>query len=456
VKAAWGRRLAHDILLNVHRGESLDRELAQARKSAANAQEAGQIEELVKGALQWQNRYDFLIRHFSTKHPTEDPRVRGVMHLALHQLLASSGVPSYAAVHQAGELCRAVGRPRAVGYVNAVLQSVVRHVDSAEAASPLDAVHELFLDPTGEVVDYLTDWWSYPNWMVQRWLERYGEAETEQLLRHANQPPPVTLHVLPGHDRDQAQQTLADHDIIAAPVPDFERALRLETRLDRAALREVLVNMPQLLVQDAGAQQVVDWLTREGADLAKAEFPVADICAAPGGKAAHLRVLLTPDQPLLTMDLRPRRLRRTRKNRDRMELSGMPLLAGDGLNPPIRRASLAAVMLDGPCSGTGVGRHHPEGRWRLEYGTIADNGERLLGLARSAAELLVPGGRLYYATCSLEPEENEQVMTALLEGESLLEPDPDADGSWHRAWLPWRLATDGFFAARLRRRPGKD
>ena len=208
-------------------------------------------------------------------------------------------------------------------------------------------------------------------------------------------------------------------------------------------------------MQDAAAQALIDWLTRDGTDLSAAAAPMVDLCAAPGGKTAHLRRYLPDEEWLVAMDLRPRRLRRLRQNSRRLALAGTLALAGDGLRPPLRRGAFAAVLLDGPCAGTGVLRHHPEGRWRLRPETLARNHERLTGLLRAAVDLLQPGGALYYATCSLEPEENEQVLAAALAARDDLAPDPDPDGSWQRTWLPWRSGTDGFFAARLRRRdPG--
>ncbi len=123
-------------------------------------------------------------------------------------------------------------------------------------------------------------------------------------------------------------------------------------------------------------------------------------------------------------------------------------------SPPFRAGVFDTVLLDGPCSGTGVLRHHPEGRWRLKARQLAENGARLASLARAAAALLAPEGRLLYATCSLEPEENEQVVDALVApgAGAGLAPDPDAAGIWQRRWLPQETGTDGFFAARLRRR----
>jgi 16S rRNA (cytosine967-C5)-methyltransferase len=448
------RRQALDALLAVHAGRPLAGALSRLRHQLDDPRAAAAAEELVRGALQWQARYDHLVRHFSRRPGAIDPVVRGVLHLALHQLLTSRGVPAYAAVHQAGELVRSRQRARAVGYVNAVLQSVQRLIDGQPdgAVDPLAAVHPLFADLAPPRAGYLAAWWSHPGWLVERWCARFGDEATERLLRHANVPAPITLHVLPGHDRERAGELLAAAGAPSEPLAGFPRALQLTGRHDRAALRRLLAEIPGLIVQDAGAQAVVDWLTREGRDLAAAGAPVVDLCAAPGGKAVHLRSLVTTGVPVIAMDHRRRRLERVREHRDRLQLAGLTLLTGDGTRPPLVDGCAAAVLLDGPCSGTGVGRHHPEGRWRLRPGTLERNGVRLRALAVAAVDLLAPGGRLYYATCSLEPEENEAVIADLLTRRPDLEPDSDPDGRYERSWWPWETGSDGFYAARLRRR----
>jgi 16S rRNA (cytosine967-C5)-methyltransferase len=313
-------------------------------------------------------------------------------------------------------------------------------------------VQPLFDDLATSRADYLAAWWSHPGWLVQRWCARFGDDVTEQLLRHANTPAPVTLHVLPGHDRDQAHARLATAGVASEPVTGYPRALQLTDRHDRPTLRRILAEIPGLIVQDAGAQAVIDWLTREGRDLGVATAPVIDLCAAPGGKTVHLRSLVPDTVTVVAMDHHRRRLERVREHRDRLGLTGVQLLAGDGVRPPLVAGCADAALLDGPCSGTGVGRHHPEGRWRLRPGTLERNGARLRALAGAAVDLLAPGGRLYYATCSLEPEENEAVIADLLECRPDLMPDPDPDGRHERSWWPWETGTDGFYAARLQRR----
>jgi 16S rRNA (cytosine967-C5)-methyltransferase len=181
-----------------------------------------------------------------------------------------------------------------------------------------------------------------------------------------------------------------------------------------------------------------------------------DLCAAPGGKTFHVQRLWPVQYAVVAMDWSLPRLRLLKQTAKRIEAGALPVVLADGMAPPFREGCLGAVLLDGPCSGTGVLRRHPEGRWRLQAGDLQRFGRRLLALAQQASALLVPGGGLLYATCSLEREENEEVVEALLKADATLEPDPGLSGSsagrpW-RSWLPHETGTDGFFAAVLRKK----
>jgi 16S rRNA (cytosine967-C5)-methyltransferase len=444
VSAAPTRREALRTLLAVGAGEDLEHTLERSRRDLPPGEDPGFLTELVKGALQWQARYDHLVVAFSRRQPNADPRVLAILRLSLHQLLAMGGVPPYAAIHQAGELCRETGRVAAGGYVNGLLQAV--HREAGAGDDRLVRLRPRFPDPSRQPVDFLAAWHSLPRWLVERWHARFGFVACEALLAHTNRPPPVCLHVLAPGDPGAAAEALAAAGAPTTPGRHHPRALWLDERGKRTTLRDWLDAYPGLIVQDEGIQAATAWLAQ---DLSS---PVLDLCAAPGGKSVHLASLLPPDGSVVALDLRPRRLRRLQVTLGRLAEDRVHVVAGDGKQPPLRAGAFAAVLLDGPCSGTGVIRHHPEGRWRLQPEVLVRNAARLLELARAAADLLAPGGRLYYATCSLEPQENEEVVDALLASRPDLAPAPAADGLSRRAWLPHETGTDGFFAARLCRR----
>ena len=136
----------------------------------------------------------------------------------------------------------------------------------------------------------------------------------------------------------------------------------------------------------------------------------------------------------------------------RIETKRVDVLLADGGKAPFAPGTFAAVLLDGPCSGTGVLRHHPEGRWKLKARVPVLKGRALVDLAAAAVDLLAPGGMLMYGTCSLEQEENEAVIDALMKQRDDLEPAYASCGRWRRTWLPGEAQGDGFFAARMRKK----
>ncbi len=220
-------------------------------------------------------------------------------------------------------------------------------------------------------------------------------------------------------------------------------------RPDRRVIRELLDSHRQVIVQDASVQEATRWLG-EGLAVAPAGAPFVDLCAAPGGKTVNLgeragrtRLLVAMEPDAARMGLLAATMVRT----------GTPavLLRGDGLRAPLAPGSCGAVLLDGPCSGTGVLRRHPEARWRLKPSVIPAKAGVLRELAHRAVELLAPGGVLLYATCSLQEEENQLVVSDLMRAHPGLEGLEDEHGRWQRTWLPPSCPGDGFFAARLHR-----
>lgn len=447
------RDLAHGVLLAVAASRSLDTELDRAL-AAATPRDRGLLAELARGTLQWQGRYDHLLRRFCRRRPPAEPALLAVLRLGLHQLCGLDGVPPHAAVNETVELARRRCGEREAGFVNGLLQSVRREV-LGDAPPPAREVREArlrtwFDDLEPGTAKWQAAWHSHPLWLVERWRERHGPAAVEALCAWNNRPVPVTLHARRPAEVATVAAALAAQGVATAARAEAPRALELTAPLERARLAELLAARPELIVQDATVQEATAWLAQDAASQAGPDDVLADLCAAPGGKTA----LLAGWWPgrLVAADSTPQRTALLRATLKRIDAPAVGVLLGDGRRPALRPGALAAVLLDGPCSGTGVLRHHPEARLRLRPAHVTKSAERLAELAAAAADLLRPGGWLLYATCSLEPQENDEVVASLLRTRADLEPAPDDEGRWQRLWLPHEARGDGFFAARLRRR----
>jgi 16S rRNA (cytosine967-C5)-methyltransferase len=439
------RRLALDVLVAVDGGAPLESSLETALDRLADRRARDFLSELVRGSLRFRGRYDHLVNRLSHRPGMKrPPELQAVLRLSLHQLVGCDGVPAYAAVHQGAELCRAVVSPRFVPYVNALLQGAARAL--AAGGSPREALRSHFPDPGHDPAGWLTTWESHPRWLVERWLRRWEPAACAALCAHDNRAAPLTFHVLAPHDVEATAARLAAAGWPAARGSLHDRALVLAGRPGREELRALLAAEPGLIVQDEGAQAATAWLAAGGGAL------LLDLCAAPGGKTFHLRALGPASGLVVAMDRSRGRLALLVETAKRIEAAGLPVLLADGEAPPLRDGIWGAILLDGPCSGTGVLRHHPEGRWRLSARRLGESAARLRRLGLRAAGLLAPAGRLLYVTCSLEPEENGEVVRALVAADAGLEPDPHPDPAWERAWLPQETGSDGFYAARLRRK----
>ena len=434
------RDRAWTALLEIERGEGLETALDRALDTVTDPRDRALTAELIRGVLQWRRRYDRVIDSFA-RHPGRIRiGVRMALRLGLHQLLTLDRIPPHAAVDQSVRLARRAGGPSQSGFANGLLRSVHRRIEGKN--DPWLALESVFQDRSKDLAGYLSSWHSHPPWLVRRWLARHGEEATVALLEHNNSPPPVELHVLPGYDPaiEAAALSAFGHDVVAG---GHAASLQLTSRLTRDELGLMLAGRPGLIVQDGSVQQATEWLA------AGVAGPLLDMCAAPGGKTIHLRALLPQDCAITAIDIEPRRLERMKDNLARTLCEGVAVVAADGCRTPFGDGTFATVLLDGPCSGTGVLRHHPDGRWRVKAEALEDNRERLVALALEAARLLRPGGRLLFATCSLESEEGEEVLVELGRRGAGLIPESGADGDDVRRWNPWRDGGDGFFAARL-------
>ena len=438
-EATPSRQVALEAMRAIRAGELADRALAE-RVEALEIRDRAWVWELVMGVQRARGKLDYLLaRHVSRGLARLQPDVLDVLRLGAYQLVAMGGVPTYAAISQSVQLTRDAGAVAAAPLVNAVLRSLGREADSGE-------IETAFPDPAQDEIGWLTTAGSHPRWLVERWLARFGFAET-RALTDANDARPE-LFVRPvGIGTVEATQRLADAGVVVEAVAGAPDALRV---VPPAAPEDVFAVIPAV-VQDPAATLV----TRYAAIPAGAT--VADLCAAPGGKGV---VLAGEGARVLASDVSPQRLGRVAQTRARLGLTrALELLAADARRPPVRKGSFDAVLLDVPCTGTGTLRRHPDGKWRLRPEDLA----ALVALQReildAAAEVVKPGGVLVYATCSLEPEENEGQVEAFLARDDRFAPAPGdhgldpalTDGHGRLFALPQRTGFDGAFAARLLR-----
>jgi 16S rRNA (cytosine967-C5)-methyltransferase len=439
--ATPARRVALQTLRAVRGGELADRAL-EAADGTLEARDRAFTRELVYGTLRLRGRLDHILACFSTR-PLDrlDPDILDVLRLGAYQLTETSGVPSYAAVSESVELARHTAARGADGFVNAVLQSLRR--GAGECTFPaFDS------DP----VAHLTTWGSHPRWIVERWLAHFGAAATRRLVDIDNQRPRLYVRLL--GDPAAARQRLAGLGITAEPERVDGRALALEA----ADVARALQHSP-VIVQDPAAGLVASF------SAVPHHARVLDLAAAPGGKALALAAERAgSDRFVAAADISARRMARLRQNVARLSrpapagLDALPLalVVADARLPPFRCGDV--VLIDAPCTGTGTLRRHPDGRWRLQPQDLTALVSLQAELLDAAAGLVAPGGLLVYATCSLEPEENEaQVATFLVRHPFFaLEPGPVPDPALRHddgtlRVLPHQHGYDGAFAARLRR-----
>ncbi|MGH9794621.1 MAG: 16S rRNA (cytosine(967)-C(5))-methyltransferase RsmB [Candidatus Acidiferrales bacterium] len=457
------RRIAFDVLLRVERQRAFADELLFARlaEPKVKREDAALATGLVLGVLRWQRLLDFLIGRqlgaSAAKREAQpsaaksdparlDPEVRIALRLGLYQLRWLTRVPARAAVHESVELVKRARKSSAASLVNAVLRNAPREEAEALVAANL---------PLAERLAMLH---SHPTWLVERWLDVLGKEQTRALLVANNVPPRLTCAVAAGQSFDALAAELAADKCGAAPARWLRGAMEISGgSISRThAFRE-----GRMRIQDE-ASQMVALLLEVGAGAR-----VLDVCAAPGGKTLILAERAGLDGLIVAGDIHAHRLRAMRERLGATR--NVHLVALDAAQSLPFRGAFDAILVDVPCSGTGTLARNPEIRWRLEPADLLELQQKQQAILENAVAMLCPGGRLVYSTCSLEPEENEQVVEAVLSqhpglslvsgGAEALAPHlrPGAEAAklfdahgYFRTW-PHQHGTDGFFAAVLQR-----
>lgn len=444
------RRLAWKVLEAVAAGafadNALERELAKTNLAPLDR---GLATELAYGAIRQRLLLDAWIdAHGRLKANRQPPRLRWLLHVGLYQLLFSSRVPASAAVNTSVQLAKEAGFARLAPVVNGLLRAVARaHTPhKAEAARPLNPWQGLVLPDAA--ADSLALRHSLPPWLATQLLQWCRPEEAEAFGRSSNTPPALDLRI--NRRRSSRAQVLAAFGaagLTARALDDQEWGLCL------AAASGDLRGLPGFkeghwCVQDRTAQAIAPLLAPQPGQR------VLDACAAPGGKSTQLAELMDDQGEIWAVDRSEARLKKVVANAERLGMVSLQVLAADAADlleiRPQWRGYFDRILLDAPCSGLGTLARHADARWRIEPDTIAELVNQQQRLLERLAPLLQPAGRLVYATCTVHPQENGEVVDAFLASH------PSWQLVHQHQWWPAPQAGDGFYAAVLEPRHPDD
>lgn len=413
------RAAALDVLRRVRAGETFGAAHSAAVRGLSDA-DRRLTHEIAAGVLRSRVDLDRRLRPLVSGSWRGTPvDIKDLLRIGAYQLTRLHRVPAHAAVQVTVEVAKQTEGLRAAGLVNAVLRRLAR--GEGDSGLPLDGG-----------TARLAELFSHPAWLVERWMSRYGFGQTRALLEHNNKKPPLVLQPV-RWSRDRLEHRLAERGVCATAAP-FGAGLSVSG-----------VRVQQLpgfdeggfVVQDAAQARVVEFAA------VPPDATVWDACAAPGGKAA----ILSRRARVLATELRRDRIPRLRATLDRVAPE-VPVVVADAMAPPLGAKSVDIALLDAPCSATGTLARHPDGRWRLSEASIQRLAARQSCLLDATCVVVRPGGALVYATCSLEPEENEEQVNRFLSRH----PDYIRDCD-DMVLFPPETGTDGAYAARLRRLP---
>lgn len=428
--------------------------LARSRTHLPDERDRSLAAEIVTGTLRWQRSLDHLIAHFAKRDLQKlDADVVTILRMSLYQILHLDRVPAAAVVDDAVDLTRGARKPSAAGFVNAVLRSILRQ----RHALPLPPRPEDAGDRVA-ALEYLGVTHSHPQWLVERWLDRVGFADTERWVRFNNTTPGLTL---------RANRLRAARDVVRAELD----AAGIETEPTRRAGDGLVVTSGNPIANrdTAGPGRDLFVVQDEASQLvplavgARPGEVVLDLCASPGGKATAMAADMEDSGLLAACDVRPARLQLLHRT---IRTSGahhahvvrVPSSGSLPFAPLFDR-----VLVDAPCSGLGTIRRDPDIRWRRAAADLPLLARDQLALLTRAAQVVKSGGRLVYATCSSEPEENDGVVGAFLAAHDefrLVDLRVDAsdallavvDERGIMRTLPFAHDLEAFFAAAVTRR----
>jgi 16S rRNA (cytosine967-C5)-methyltransferase len=467
------RQLALNALRAIQAGAFADVALDKLLQTTPDlaGRDRSLVTELTYGCVRRQRTLDALIDHYAQQPKALPPELRLILRLGFYQLVFLDHIPESAAVNTCVDLAKHNRLAGLGGLVNGILRAYLRDRPANTASANTASAPELGdrLLPLGPDLP-LGVRHSYPDWIIQVWLDQFGPSQTEALCLALNQTPHLDLRVNTRRaSREQVMVAFTAAGIETQTLDPLPQGVRL---LGKAGAIQALPGFREgwWVVQDASAQLVGYLLAPNPTDV------VVDACAAPGGKTLHIAELMNLQAPqqdsdappapkalrgeLWACDRTPSRLRKIQQSAARLGIEGVQLQVGDSREFSIFTGRCDRVLVDAPCSGLGTLHRHADARWRQTPEMVEQLAQLQLELLTQAATWLKPQGLLVYSTCTLHERENEQVVQAFLQAHptwSIAPIPPESPAAAfaqsNQPWIkicPQLQGMDGFFMVGLR------
>ena len=409
------RLAAFNILQQVETG-AFSSVLLAAEEPHLQPADRALCHELVLGVLRWQLLLDKIVEHFSKRRIASlDPAVRIALRLGLYQLRFLTRIPDSAAVNESVSLVRVARLSSATAFVNAVLRRAIREAEYDPAAAASDPLERIAIET------------SHPIWLIDRWARSFGVAEAKSFAQANNLVPPTAFRVV--SNKASEAEVLSKLGAAGATLKPSEVAEGAWRVSGATSLLRELSAAGEIYLQDEASQLVAKIV-----DVKPGER-VLDLCAAPGGKTTLMADRSGDRAMIVACDISAARMATVIATARLHSVESVePVLLNATEQLPFESRSFDKVLVDAPCSGTGTLRRNPEIRWRLSPDDIEPLMEQQKRILRRGVEMVKPGGRLIYSTCSVEYDENERVIQDFRPLNTI------------RTW-PHREGCDGFFIA---------
>ncbi|MCA0988024.1 16S rRNA (cytosine(967)-C(5))-methyltransferase RsmB [Guptibacillus algicola] len=437
------REAALDVIEKINKNQAYSNLLLNEtiNKHKLNRKDIGLLTEIVYGTIQRQKTLDFYLDDFLTNRKKIQPWVISLLHLSLYQMTYLDRVPDRAVIHEAVEIAKKRGHKGISGMVNGVLRNVQRK-GLKDFSSISDDAERISIEK------------SHPLWLVQRWIEQFGIAETEAMCDENLQAPYVTARV-------NTMKTTVDNVLNDLSEAGLDV---IKGELSEDAIKVVQGHLIETDVYKRGEVTIQDessMLVARALDIESGQA-VLDACAAPGGKTTHIAERLQGQGYVQSLDLHDHKIKLIKKQAERLGLTNVEAKALDSrlVTDEFEGNSFDRILVDAPCTGFGVLRRKPDIKWSKKPEDVERITSVQRGILDSQASLVKPGGKLVYSTCTIEEAENQEIVASFLKEHPEFSFDTTmkerlpkkveayVDGG-ELQLLPHYFGTDGFYIATL-------